>query len=65
MSDINRHATTDAELVNMFEQLPIDQAVAYFNGMWPCYLDSGVLFFNGYRVMKDEFNKRAAILNAK
>lgn len=39
----------------------IGEAVCYWRMRWPDELPSGIMFFNGARITRDEFNARAAL----
>ena len=42
----------------------IMQAYRYHNGIWPRYLTSGIMDFQGIQIFQGEFNRLAKKLNA-
>jgi len=54
-------ALTDAEHIEAMRQDRIGEAVAYYNLAWPHYATMSVLYHNGARIEKAEFEARAIL----
>lgn len=62
-SDLSHHSELDAE--HKKHSMRVGEAVSYWKSKWPESLTSGVMYFNGERILREEFIDRARAAEEK